>query len=88
MKVNEVTSFNAQITVKDTNGNDTVVAYLSGNLDAGQGTFSINVTPQNKTLLNTNGAVNTAGESVAAQFSTFKTEVEARAKELGYAIFA
>lgn len=88
MNVNEITSFNAQIMVKDVNGNDAVVANLSANLDAGLGTLSINMNPQNKALLNTEGAMNVAGESVTAQFTTFKTEVEARAKELGYAIFA
>lgn len=88
MNVNEITSFNAQIMVKDVNGNDAVVANLSATLDAGLGTLSINMNPQNKALLNTEGAVNVAGETVNAQYATFKTEVESRAKELGYAIFA
>lgn len=88
MNVNEITSFNAQIMVKDVNGNDAVVANLSATLDAGVGTLSINMSPQNKTLLNATGSVNVAGETVNAQYATFKTEVETRAKELGYAIFA
>ena len=88
MNINEITSFNAQISVKDSNGNDTVVAYLSANLDAGLGNYSINVNTQNKTLLNTTGVTNVAGETVKAQYTAFANQIEARAKELGYAIFA
>ena len=88
MNINEITSFNAQIMVKDSNGNNTVVAYLSANLDAGLGNYSINVNTQNKSLLNAEGAVNVAGETVQAQYAAFVSQIETRAKELGYAIFA
>lgn len=87
MNINEVTSFNAQILVKDVNGNDTVVAYLSANLDAGLGNYSINMSTQNKALM-TDTATNVAGETVQAQYAAFAKQIEARAKELGYAIFA
>ena len=87
MNVNEITSFNAQISVKDSNGNDTVVAYLSANLDAGLGNFSINMSTQNKALM-TSTATNVAGETIQAQYKSFAAQVETRAKELGYVIFA
>lgn len=87
MNINEITSFNAQISVKDSNGNDTVVAYLSANLDAGLGNYSINMSTQNKALM-TSTAINVAGETVQEQYTKFASQIEARAKELGYAIFA
>ena len=87
MNINEITSFNAQILVKDSNNNDVVVAYLSANLDAGLGNYSINMSTQNKALM-TSTATNVAGETVQAQYAAFAAQIETRAKELGYAIFA
>lgn len=87
MNINEITSFNAQILVKDSNGSDVVIAYLSANLDAGLGNFSINMNTQNKALM-TSAATNVAGETVQEQYAKFANQVETRAKELGYVIFA
>lgn len=85
MNISENATMNANLTLKDANGNDTVVAYLSSTIGD---TFNININISNKTLINTSGATNVAGETAQAQYSEFETAVKARAKELGYTIFA
>ncbi|UZW13188.1 hypothetical protein OSC52_15225 [Clostridium pasteurianum] len=88
MNINETVNLNANISVKDTNGTDTVVANLSVNsLDSSNMNLSINVNTYNKALLTAEGAVNAAGETVAEQYTQFETAVKAKAKALGYVIF-
>lgn len=85
MNINETTNMNANITLKDSNGADVVVAYLSSSVGDN---INININVSNKTLLNTANATNVAGETAETQYTTFETAVKARAKELGYTIFA
>jgi outer membrane protein TolC len=88
MNINETVNLSANITVKDANGTDTVVANLSVNsLDATNMNLSINVNTYNKALLTSEGAVNVAGETVVEQYTQFETAVKAKAKGLGYVIF-
>ncbi|AJA50051.1 hypothetical protein CPAST_c40220 [Clostridium pasteurianum DSM 525 = ATCC 6013] len=88
MMINETVNLSANITVKDANNNDTVVANLSVNsLDSSNMNLSINVNTYNKALLTAEGAVNAAGETVAEQYTQFETAVKAKAKALGYVIF-
>ena len=88
MIINETSNFNGNITLKDSNGNDTIVAYLTASLDASTMNYNINLNVTNKTLLITSGATNIAGETVATQYSDFETTVKTAAKNLGYVIFA
>ena len=88
MMINEIVNLNGNVTLKDASGVDVVVAYLSTNLDASTENFNINMNVTNKVLLDTTSAVNVAGESAEVQYSQFETAVKAKAKELGYAIFA
>ena len=81
MNINENVSFNAQITVKDTNGMDTPVMYLSATLDAGNMNININCNTTNKTLVTANS------DEVKQQFSDFESTVKNRAKDLGFVIF-
>lgn len=85
MNINETTNMNANITLKDSNGADVVVAYLSASVGDN---ISININVSNKTLLNAANATNAAGETAETQYAAFETAVKARAKELGYTIFA
>ncbi|MDP4144483.1 MAG: hypothetical protein Q8936_08385 [Bacillota bacterium] len=87
MNINETTSMNASITLKDNNGSDTVVATLNANLDAGTANLNIYVNVTNKSLM-TVTATNTAGETAQVQYSQFESAVKNRAKESGYVIFA
>ncbi|MDP4144167.1 MAG: hypothetical protein Q8936_06725 [Bacillota bacterium] len=82
MNINETTTMNANIIVKDANGADIVVAYLNASLDGGNQNFNINLNVQNKALLITNA------EEVKTQYNEFETAVKSRAKDLGYVIFA
>lgn len=88
MMINETVNLNGNITLKDVNGTDVIVAYVTSSLDASTENFNINMNITNKVLLDTTSAVNVAGESVKAQYAEFETAVTARAKELGYEIFA
>lgn len=88
MNINETTSMNTNITLKDANGNDTVVAYLTASIDGTNQNFNINMNVSNKTLLDTASATNVAGETVQTQYTEFETAVKSRAKELGFTIFA
>lgn len=85
MNINESTSYNANIILKDANGNDTAVAYLIATVGD---SFNINMNVSNKTLLNTANATNTAGETAEQQYAQFESKVKDRAKELGCTIFA
>lgn len=88
MDINETVSLKANITVKDQNNNDTVVAALSVNsLDSVNMNLGINVNTYNKALLNQEGATNVAGETVAQQYEQFETAVKTKARSLGYVIF-
>lgn len=88
MNINETVNLNGNITVKDANNNDTVVANLSvSSLDASNMNLSINVNTYNKALLTAEGAVNSAGETVSDQYTQFETAVKTKAKSLGYVIF-
>ncbi|KOF55790.1 MULTISPECIES: hypothetical protein [Clostridium] len=87
MDISTSTNFNANITLKDANGNDTVVAYLASMLDSNSQNFNINVNVSNKTLFTTAGAINTVGETAQQQYTEFESAVKARAKELGFTIF-
>lgn len=80
MNINETTTLNGNITVKDANGNDTVVAYLNANL-SGNMNININMNVQNTALVTANAA------DVKAQYEEFVVKVKARATELGYVIF-
>lgn len=86
--INETTNLSASITLKDATGADVTVAYVSTSLDGGTQNFNIALSVQNKTLLDTVGATNIAGETAAQQYTEFETAVKSRAKELGYVIFA
>ena len=88
MNINETSNFSANITLKDTNNADTVVAYLTASLDGSTNNMNINMNVTNKVLLCTADATNVAGETVTVQYTDFQTLVTARAKELGYTIFA
>lgn len=79
--VNETTSFNGNITVKDSNGTDTMVAYLSATLDEKNENLNINMNVTNKELLNANAA------DAKSQYDEFETAVKSRAKDLGYVVF-
>lgn len=88
MMINKTTSMNASITLKDTNGNDTVVAYLTTSIDGSNQNFNINMNCSNKTLLTSVGATNVAGETAQVQYSQFEAAVIETSKELGFTIFA
>ncbi len=88
MMINETVNLNGNVTLKDANGVDVIVAYVTSSLDASTENLNINMNVTNKTLLDTASATNVAGESVKVQYAEFETAVTARAKELGYAIFA
>jgi hypothetical protein len=79
--VNETTSFNGDITVKDSNGVDTMVAYLSATLDEKNENLNINMNVTNKELLNANAV------DAKSQYDEFETAVKSRAKDLGYVVF-
>jgi hypothetical protein len=79
--VNETTSFNGDITVKDSNGVDTMVAYLSATLDEKNENLNINMNVTNKELLNANAT------DAKSQYDEFETAVKSRAKDLGYVVF-
>lgn len=88
MDINEIANLNGTITLKDANGTDTQVAYLSASIGGESQIFNISMNIQNKTLLNSNGAANTSGETAQQQYTEFETAVKGRAKELGFSIFA
>lgn len=81
MNINENVNFNAQVTVKDSNGADTVVMYLGANLDTANMNINISSNTVNKALVSANAA------DVKAQYAEFETAVKTRATELGYVIF-
>lgn len=86
--INEVTSLNANMAVKDASGNDQVVANLSVNsLDPNNMNLNINVQVYNKALLTQTGAANVAGETPAQQYADFEAAVKTKAQALGYVIF-
>lgn len=74
--------------MKDANNSDTVVAYLNASVDGSNMNSNISVNITNKVLLQTEGAVNTAGETPVQQYTDFETAVKNKAKDLGFAIFA
>jgi hypothetical protein len=80
MNINETTTLSVNITAKDANNNDTIVAYLNANL-SGNMNFNINMNVQNAALVTANAT------TVKAQYDEFVTKVKARAAELGYVIF-
>lgn len=80
--INETTNFNGNITVKDANGAESVVAYLNAALDEQNQNFNINMNVTDKAAILANA------EGVKAQYAEFETTVKNRAKELGYIIFA
>lgn len=88
MIIIENINYNANMTLKDAANNDTPVAYLTGSINGETQNYSINVNVTNKTLLNTVGAVNLAGESAIVQYTQFETAVKNGAKQIGYKIFA
>ncbi|SMC19286.1 hypothetical protein SAMN02745134_00788 [Clostridium acidisoli DSM 12555] len=88
MMISETVNLSASITLKDGTGTDIIVAYVTTSLDGGTENFNIALSVQNKVLLDTAGATNTVGETAAQQYTEFETAVKARAKELGYVIFA
>lgn len=81
MNVNENVTFNAQVVVKDANGVDTQVMYLSATLDTANMNININASTTNKELATANAA------DVKAQYDEFIAAVKTRATELGYVIF-
>ena len=81
MTINENATFNANITVKDTNNNDVVVMTAYAGLDKANMNVNISVNTLNKDLVNANA------DSVKQQYDEFIVVLEARAKELGYVIF-
>lgn len=81
MLINETTSFSASVMVKDASNIDTIVMYLSSNLDASTMNININANTVNKTLLLANAI------DAKAQYNEFKLRVQTRAIELGYVIF-
>lgn len=87
MMINKTINVNGNITLKDANGVDVIVAYLASNLDASTENFNINLNVTNKTLLDTVDAASISGETVKAQYIEFETAVKATAKELEYVIF-
>jgi len=87
MMINETVNLNGNVTLKDANGVDVIVAYLATNLDASTENFNINMNVTNKTLIDTASATNVAGETVQAQYTEFETAVKTKAKGLGYVIF-
>ncbi len=88
MMINETVNLNGNVTLKDANGADVIVAYLATNLDASTENFNINMNITNKVLLDTASATNVAGESVQVQYAEFETAVKTKAKGLGYVIFS
>ncbi|WP_297428874.1 hypothetical protein [Clostridium sp.] len=88
MNINQSNNFNANITLKDSTGVDSVVGYLTAALDANSMNYNINLSVSNKTLLTTASATNIAGETAQQQYTEFETAVKTAAKNLGYVIFA
>ncbi|OAA90702.1 hypothetical protein [Clostridium coskatii] len=82
MNINETINLNAQITLKDTNGNMVVAAYVSANIDGGNQNINTTINVSNKDLITANAT------DAQTQFTDFETAVKARAKELGFGLFA
>lgn len=80
MNINESTTLNGNITVKDANSNNITIAYLNATLNANMN-LNINMNVQNAALVTANA------EDVKVQYEEFITKVKARAIELGYVIF-
>lgn len=78
--INETMNFNSQVTVKNANGNDIQVAFLSANLDTGSQNFNISMNVTNKDLVIANKKL------VKAQFEEFMKSVTSRATALGFTI--
>ena len=87
MNINEVISLNGNITVKDTNNSDVIVAYLSASINSDNMNSNITANITNKALLSAEGAANVAGETPAQQYTDFETVVKNKAKDLGFSIF-
>ena len=87
MMINQTTNLSGNITLKDSTGVDTIVAYLTATLDKNSQNLNISANVVNETLLDTANAENVAGETVAQQYSTFEAAVKTKAKSLGYVIF-
>lgn len=81
MRVNENINFNGQVIVKDANGVDIQVMYLSATLDSANMSVNINATTSNKELVAANA------DSVKAQYAEFETTVKTKATALGFVIF-
>ena len=79
--INETTSFNSAVMVKDANNVDVTVMYLSANLDGGTMNLSMNINIMNKELAIANAVI------IKAQYAEFVAAVTERATELGYPIF-
>lgn len=81
MNINENTTFNAPVIVKDANGNDVTVMNLYAALDKSNMNLNTVVTTINKALAAENAV------EVKAQYEQFMSAVKNRATELGYVIF-
>lgn len=88
MMINQSTNLSGNITLKDSTGADTIVAYLTATLDKNSQNLNMNANVVNETLLDTANAENVAGETASAQYAEFETAVKTQAKDLGYVIFA
>lgn len=88
MEIKETINLNGNITVKDTNNVDTIVAYLNASVDGSNMNSNISANITNKALLQTEGATNVAGETPTQQYAEFETAVKNKAKDLGFTIFA
>lgn len=88
MMINETVNLNGNVTLKDANGVDVIVAYLATSLDGSTENFNINMNVTNKVLLDTASATNVEGETVQVQYTEFETAVKTKAKGLGYVIFS
>lgn len=88
MDIKETINLNGNITVKDANNSDVIVAYSRASINGDNMNSNITVNISNKTLISAIGAANTAGETPVQQYTDFETAVKNKAKDLGFAIFA
>lgn len=84
MKINEQTVLNAQIAVKDSNNVDVPIINLYANLDSANMNINTTVTTIDKDKASDSANATTIQE----QYSSFISSVQAKAKELGFTIFA
>lgn len=72
MFINESTNYYANVTVKDTNGNDVVIANLSGSTDSNRGVYNISSSIVNPELVAANK------DAYFSQFNLFTSYIQSK----------